>query len=93
MNVLKMLKKYHSAVKSLFNEFDKTGKSSHEKRRELFEAIRRELQIHSKAEEEIFYPAIKSRKRSGKFSNLPRKIAPSRSLKIWVIRSKNAREF
>ena len=59
MNVLKMLKKDHSAVKSLFNEFDKTGKSSHEKRRELFEVIRRELQIHSKAEEEIFYPAFR----------------------------------
>jgi hemerythrin superfamily protein len=60
MNVLKVLKKDHSAVKSLFNKFSRTGKSSHEKRTELFEHIRRELQIHSRAEEEIFYPAIKA---------------------------------
>ena len=60
MNVLKLLKKDHSTVKSLFNKFDGTGKSSHEKRAEIFEQIRRELQIHARAEEEIFYPALKS---------------------------------
>ena len=60
MNVLKVIKKDHSAVQSLFNKFDKTGKSSHEKRLELFEQIRRELHIHSRAEEEIFYPFIKA---------------------------------
>jgi hemerythrin superfamily protein len=60
MNVLKTLKKDHSTVKSLFNKFSRTGKSSHEKRAELFEQIRRELQIHLRAEEEIFYPAIKA---------------------------------
>jgi hemerythrin superfamily protein len=61
MNVLKILKKDHSTVKSLFNKYDRTGKSSHEKRIQLFEQIRRELQIHSRAEEEIFYPAIKAK--------------------------------
>ncbi|HYR82904.1 MAG TPA: hemerythrin domain-containing protein [Terriglobia bacterium] len=60
MNVLKLIKKDHAAVQSLFNKFDKTGKSSHEKREEIFEQIRRELQIHSRAEEEIFYPFLKS---------------------------------
>lgn len=60
MNVLKVLKKDHSMVKSLFNKFSRTGKSSHEKRAELFEQIRRELQIHSRAEEQIFYPVIKA---------------------------------
>jgi hemerythrin superfamily protein len=60
MNVLKLLKKDHSTVRSLFNKFDRTGKSSHEKRDELFQALRRELQLHSRAEEEIFYPAIKA---------------------------------
>lgn len=61
MNVLKILKRDHSTVKSLFNKYDRTGKSSLEKRIELFEQIRRELQIHSRAEEEIFYPAIKAK--------------------------------
>ena len=60
MNVLKILKKDHSNVQSLFGQFDQTGKSSHEKKGELFEKIKRELQIHSRAEEEIFYPALKS---------------------------------
>jgi len=60
MNVLKLLKKDHSNVQSLFGKFDHLGKSSHEKKGELFEKIKRELQIHSRAEEEIFYPALKS---------------------------------
>ena len=60
MNVLKLLKRDHSSVKTLFNKFSRTGRSSHDKRTELFEQIRRELQIHSRAEEEIFYPALKA---------------------------------
>src|SRR2546425_6103256 len=60
MNVLKLIKKDHSDVQSLFNKFEKTAKSSHEKREEIFEQIRRGLQIHSRVEEEIFYPFLKS---------------------------------
>ncbi len=60
MNVLKLIKKDHSEVQSLFNKFEKTAKSSHEKREEIFEQIRRELQIHSRVEEEIFYPFFKA---------------------------------
>ncbi len=60
MNALKLLKKDHSTVQSLFGKFDRTGKTSHEERYELFVQIRRELQIHSRAEEEIFYPALKA---------------------------------
>jgi hemerythrin superfamily protein len=60
MNVLKILKKDHATVKSLFNKYSRTGKSLLERKTELFEQIRRELQIHSRVEEEIFYPAIKA---------------------------------
>jgi len=60
MNVLKLLKKDHSTVQGLFGKFDRSGKSSHDKKAGLFAGIRRELQIHSKAEEEIFYPALKA---------------------------------
>ena len=60
MNVLKLLKKDHSSVKSLFRKFSRTGRSSHDRKTALFEQIRRELQIHSRAEEEIFYPALKA---------------------------------
>ena len=60
MNVLKLLKKDHSTIQDLFGKFDRTGKSAHEKRSELFEKIRREWHLHSRAEEEIFYPALKA---------------------------------
>jgi len=60
MYVLKLLKKDHSTMQSLFSKFDRSGKSSHEKKGELFVQIRRELQIHSRAEQEIFYPALKA---------------------------------
>src|SRR5438270_3641378 len=60
MNVLKLLKKDHSTVQSLFGKFDRTGKSAHDKKVELFAQIRREVQLHSRAEEEIFYPALKA---------------------------------
>ena len=60
MNVLELLKEDHSKLKSLFEKFDRTGKSSQEKKTELFEKMRRELKLHSRAEEEIFYPALKA---------------------------------
>ena len=60
MNVLKILKKDHSAVQNLFGKFDRAGKSAHDKKSELFAKIRRDLQVHSRAEEEIFYPALKA---------------------------------
>lgn len=60
MNVLNILKKDHSTLRSLFNRYSRAGKSAHEKKLEIFEQIRRELQIHTRAEEEIFYPAIKA---------------------------------
>jgi hemerythrin superfamily protein len=65
MNALELLTRDHSAVKSLFSEFDRTSKTSEVKRSELFVQIRRELQLHSKAEEEIFYPALKALNEEG----------------------------
>jgi hemerythrin superfamily protein len=60
MNALNILKKDHSTVRSLFNKYSRAGKASHEKKLEIFEQMRRELQIHTRAEQEIFYPAIKA---------------------------------
>jgi len=60
MNALKLLKKDHATVKTLFSRFDRTSKTDHGKRSELFALIRRELQLHTRAEEEIFYPALKA---------------------------------
>jgi hemerythrin superfamily protein len=66
MNVLKILKKDHSTVQALFDKFDRAGKSAYEKKSELFAQIRRELQVHSRAEEEIFYPALKAMNGEGR---------------------------
>src|SRR5262245_60476488 len=66
MNALKLLKKDHSTVQSLFGKFDRTGKTSHDKKDDLFTQIRRELQIHSKVEEEVFYPALKAINEKGR---------------------------
>jgi hemerythrin superfamily protein len=60
MDVLKLLRKDHSTVQSLFSRFERVSKSAHEKKNELFAEIRREIQLHAKAEEEIFYPAVKA---------------------------------
>jgi len=60
MNALKLLRNDHSELKSLFTKFDRTAKNAHEKRSDLFTQIRRELLIHSKAEQEVFYPAVKA---------------------------------
>jgi hemerythrin superfamily protein len=60
MNALELLKKDHAGVRSLFIEFARAGETENETRSELFAQIRRELQIHLRAEEEIFYPALKA---------------------------------
>jgi hemerythrin superfamily protein len=60
MDALTLLKKDHSTVRSLFSKFDRTNKTAYDKRDEIFGQVRRELQLHSRAEEEIFYPAIKA---------------------------------
>ena len=60
MNVLKLLKKDHSEVESLFTKFDRLARTAHDKRGELVTRVRRRLQVHSQAEQEILYPALKA---------------------------------
>jgi hemerythrin superfamily protein len=60
MNALNLLKKDHDSVRTLFSRFERTSKTDLERRNDLLAQIRREVQIHSRAEEEIFYPALKA---------------------------------
>ena len=60
MHVLKLLKKDHSTIQNLIGRFERVGKSAHDKKDDLFVEIRREIQLHAKVEEEIFYPALKA---------------------------------
>lgn len=57
MKATDLLKKQHKTVKGLFKQVEKTEDGR--RRRELMDEIAGELKIHTKIEEEIFYPAVR----------------------------------
>ena len=57
MKATDFLKKQHKEVMGLFEEV--LGAEDPESRRQLCEKIEQELKVHTKIEEEIFYPAVK----------------------------------
>jgi hemerythrin superfamily protein len=57
MKATDLLKKQHKSVKALFKEVDKTEDGR--RRRQLMDQIAGELKIHTRIEEEIFYPAVR----------------------------------
>lgn len=59
MNAIQLLKEDHKKVKELLNELVNTTDRADKKRQQLLEKIEHELQIHTRIEEEIFYPAFK----------------------------------
>lgn len=61
MDPIALLKKDHAAVKALLKEAEELGDRAHAARAKLFERIDRELTLHSKIEEDIFYPALKAK--------------------------------
>jgi hemerythrin superfamily protein len=56
MNALEILKQDHQKVKGLFQEVTHATDTS--KRKDLFNKIDMELEIHAHIEETVFYPAI-----------------------------------
>ena len=58
MKVTVLLRNDHETVKDLFEKYRKGGNRGQHEKRELFNAIRRELTIQSEMEREIFYPAL-----------------------------------
>ena len=60
MDVFDLLKMDHANVKKLFHELEETTPRAAKKREELFLKIRNELEMHSEAEERLFYPRFKS---------------------------------
>ncbi len=61
MNALQLLKQDHDKVKRLFAEFDSVDDGAPARKQELAAEIFRELQLHSRIEEEIFYPAVNAK--------------------------------
>lgn len=59
MHALELLKKDHKKVSELFEQADAT--ESENRRHQLFEEIKEELETHTHIEETIFYPALEKR--------------------------------
>jgi hemerythrin superfamily protein len=55
MNALEILKQDHQKVKELFQE---ARRSEQNKRKDIFDKIDTELEIHAHIEETVFYPAL-----------------------------------
>ena len=60
MNAIQLLKDDHKKVRGLLAELEATTTRGLKKRALLLETIGREIRVHSKIEEEIFYPAFKA---------------------------------
>lgn len=58
LNATQLLKRDHNAVKRLFAEFRRAPARAHRKRRGLAARIMADLAIHSRIEEDMFYPAL-----------------------------------
>lgn len=61
MDALKLLKEDHKKVKALFEEVEALGDRASAGRKKLFQKIDRELTVHAKVEETIFYPEFRRR--------------------------------
>ena len=57
MDATELLMKDHENVQGLFAQFERAREDA-QKKSMLFEKIKDELQMHTKVEEEIFYPAV-----------------------------------
>ena len=58
-NIITMLKEDHERVRKLLSELVESSERASKKRPELLGRIEEEIKLHSKLEEEIFYPAFK----------------------------------
>ncbi len=61
MNALQILKQDHDKVRKLFAEFEAADDRASAPKQEVARQVFRELQIHSRIEEEIFYPALSAK--------------------------------
>jgi hemerythrin-like domain-containing protein len=58
-NAIELLKADHETVRKLLNEISETTERAEKTRGELLERIASELSVHTRIEEEIFYPALR----------------------------------
>lgn len=60
MNAIQLLKDDHKKVRGLLAELEATTRRAARKRTDLLASIAREIEMHTRIEEEIFYPAFKA---------------------------------
>ena len=60
MDALQLLKDDHEKVRKLLEQGESTTERGEKTRTELLETLLRELTVHERIEEEIFYPALKA---------------------------------
>jgi len=59
MNVFELLKNDHEKVSRIFEQLESAPASDASSRRQLFVQLKQELDLHTHAEETIFYPVLK----------------------------------
>jgi iron-sulfur cluster repair protein YtfE (RIC family) len=59
MDVFKLLKQDHAAVAELFKKLEETTERAVKTREKTFKELAKELTVHTKLEEEIFYPRLR----------------------------------
>jgi hemerythrin superfamily protein len=59
MNAIELLKDDHKTVRKLLTDLGETTKRAAKTRTELLARVAKEIEVHTKIEEEIFYPAFK----------------------------------
>lgn len=61
MTIYSYLKKDHKLVKNLINKIENLSSHESEKRNSLFNQLKTEIIIHSKAEDNVFYSSLKKK--------------------------------
>ena len=60
MDAIALLKQDHELVKRLFKQATDAGEGQIDRKRQLVEQIFREMMVHERLEEDLFYPAVKA---------------------------------
>jgi hemerythrin superfamily protein len=58
LDAIQFLKREHNGLRRLFTELRRTAPRARRKRRGLLDRIVTDLEVHSRIEEELFYPAV-----------------------------------
>jgi hemerythrin-like domain-containing protein len=64
MDIYKLLKQDHDAVKAIFKDLEATSEQASQKRETLFAELNTELTLHALAEEKLLYPLLKDAEES-----------------------------